>query len=190
MEQWGHGGIEHWRNGMSHYSSTPLLPGPDLACRGRDLQSQLLKYCSDINVFQENRARAGQCSRTNSGFTLLEVMIAMAIIAITLVVAFGSQSQSLSLASEAKFNTTVALLAQGKIAEIMAEQPEGLVSDSGYFGEDFPGYRWDLTVRDAAFAGVEEASEYVKQIDLSISYAEYDQYQYRLRLYRFVPKTR
>ena len=183
--------MEEWNNiKQEQYSSTPVLPGPDLACRDRDLQTQLLKYCSDINVFQASRARAGQCSRTNSGFTLLEVMIAMAIIAITLVVAFGSQSQSLSLASEAKFNTTVALLAQGKIAEIMAEQPEDLVSDSGYFGEGFPGYHWDLTVRDAAFAGAEEASDYVKQIDLSISYAEYDQYQYRLRLYRFVPKTR
>jgi general secretion pathway protein I len=143
------------------------------------------------NIKQEQYSNTPvlQCSRTNLGFTLLEVMIAMAIIATTLVVAFGSQSQSLSLASEARFNTTVALLAQGKIAELMAKQPEDLASDSGDFGEDFPGYHWDLTVRDPAFAGAEGALDYVKQIDLSVSYAEYDQYQYRLRLYRFVPKT-
>ena len=55
-----------------------------------------------------------------SGFTLLEVMVAMAIIAIALTAVLGSQSKSLSLASEAKFSTTVALLAQSKMAEIEA----------------------------------------------------------------------
>ena len=37
----------------------------------------------------------------HSGFTLLEVMVSVAIIAIALVAALGSQSQSVSLASEA-----------------------------------------------------------------------------------------
>jgi general secretion pathway protein I len=185
------GVMEKWDNTkQEQYSNTPVLPGPDLACRDRDLQTQFLKYCSDISVFQASRARAGQCSRTNSAFTLLEVMIAMAVIAIALVAVFGSQSQSLSLANEAKFNTTVALLAQSKIAEIMAGQPKDLVLDSGDFGEDFPDYHWNLTVSDASFPGAEAASEYVQQIDLSVSYGEHDEYQYRVRLYRFVPKTR
>ena len=126
----------------------------------------------------------------NSAFTLLEVMIAMAVIAIALVAVFGSQSQSLSLANEAKFNTTVALLAQSKIAEIMAGQPKDLVVDSGDFGEDFPDYHWNLTVSDAAFPGAGVALEYVQQMDLSVSYGEHDEYEYRVRLYRFVPKAR
>jgi general secretion pathway protein I len=164
----------------------PVLPGPHLACRARSLQTQLLKYCRDNNVFQASRARAGQYSKETSGFTLLEVMIAVAVIAIALVAVFGSQSQSLSLANEAKFNTTAALLAQSKIAEMAAEKPEDLTSDSGDFGEDFPDYHWNLTVSDVSF-GEEEASEYLKQIDLSLSYGEHGRYQYRLRLYRFVP---
>jgi general secretion pathway protein I len=124
------------------------------------------------------------------GFTLLEVMIALAIIAITLVTLLASQSQSLSLASEAKFNTTAALLAQSKIAEVEAENPEDLASDSGDFGEDFPNYHWDLTVSYLGFAGAEEALDYLRQIDLVVSWGEQDQYQYRLRLYRFVPMTK
>jgi len=128
--------------------------------------------------------------KSNSGFTLLEVMIAVAIIAIALVAVFGSQSQSLSLANEAKFNTMAALLAQSKIAEMTAEKPEDLVSDSGDFGEDFPDYHWGLTVSDVTFGGAEEVSDYLKKIDLSLSYGEHGQYQYRLRLYQFVPKTR
>ena len=124
-----------------------------------------------------------------SGFTLLEVMIAMAIIAIALVAVFGSQSQSLSLANEAKFNTTAALLAQSKMAEVETLDPGDLVSGSGDFGEDFPDYHWDLYVSDVEFAGAEEVSEHLKQIDLSLSYGEHGKYKYRLTLYRFVPKT-
>ena len=49
--------------------------------------------------------------RCRKGFTLLEVLVAMAILAIAMVTLFGAQSQSLSLATEAKFNTNASLLA-------------------------------------------------------------------------------
>jgi general secretion pathway protein I len=123
------------------------------------------------------------------GFTLLEVMVAMAIIAIALTAVLGLQSQSLSLASEAKFSTTAAFLAQSKMAEIETEKAEDVASDSGDFGEDFPGYRWDKTVNDVTFDEPEGVSDHLKQIDLTVSWEEHDQYQYRLRLYRFVPET-
>jgi len=128
-------------------------------------------------------------SHFRSGFTLLEVMVAIAIIAITLVALFGSQSQSLSLANEAKFSTTAALLAQSKMAEIEAVNPEDLASDSGDFGENFPNYHWNLTVSDVSFIATDEVLGYLKRIDLSLFYGEQRQYQYSLRLYRFVPKS-
>jgi len=65
-----------------------------------------------------------------------------------------------------------------------------MASDSGDFGEHFPGYHWNLTVGSPGFAGAEEALDYLRQIDLVVSWGEQDQYQYRLRLYRFVPKTK
>ena len=124
-----------------------------------------------------------------SGFTLLEVMIATAIIAIALVAALGSQSQSLSLANEAKFATTVAFLAQKKMAELEAEDPKKLRSDSGDFGEDFPGYRWESEVDDATLDGSEKISDHVQKIGLTVYWAEGGGYRYRLTLCRFVPKT-
>jgi general secretion pathway protein I len=124
-----------------------------------------------------------------AGFTLLEVMVAMAIIAIALTAVFGSQSQSLTLASEAKFSTTAAFLAQSKMAEIEAQKPEDLTSDSGDFGEDFPGYLWELSLKDATFDEPEGVSDDLKQIDLTVRWEDNDQYAYRLRLYRFVPET-
>ncbi len=121
-------------------------------------------------------------------FTLLEVMIAVAIIAIALMAALGSQSQGLSLAGESRFNRTASLLAQGKMAEIEAvEDQRDLNSDSGDFGDGFPGYTWQLSVNDVLFEGVEKLSDRLKQIDLEVSWGSDELYQYRLRLYRFFP---
>lgn len=123
------------------------------------------------------------------GFTLLEVMVAMAIIAIALTAVLGSQSQSVSLASEAKFNTTAPLLAQSKIAEVEVAEENDLTGDSGDFGEDFPGYTWELSMEDVTFEEPENVSDLLKRIDLKVSWGEEEQYQYRLRLYRFFPKS-
>ena len=75
----------------------------------------------------------------NRGFTLLEVMIAVALIAIALVTLLGSQSQSVSFANTAKFETMAALLAQSKMSEMTIQGADSLSSDSGNFGDDYPG---------------------------------------------------
>ncbi len=80
-----------------------------------------------------------------TGFTLLEVMLALAIISIVLVTLHGVQARSLALLLEARFNNTAPLLAAGKLAEL-AVAPT--LSDRGDFGEDFPGYRWQLLVSE------------------------------------------
>lgn len=129
-----------------------------------------------------------QYSKKDSGFTLLEVMIAVAIIAIVLVAVFGSQSQSLSLANDAKFSTTAALLAQRKIAEVEAESSLDLISTSGDFGEDFPEYQWELNISDIPISEL-ESLDYLKQVDVTVRWGEQQQYRYELMLYRFVPKT-
>ena len=82
------------------------------------------------------------------GFTLLEVMIAMAILAITLVTVYQSQSQSISMASSSRFLTTASLLAQGRMARIDAADPREVVSAKGDFGEEFSDYAWQVEVGD------------------------------------------
>lgn len=121
-----------------------------------------------------------------SGFTLLEVMVAMAIIAIGLTAVLGSQSQSVSLASEAKFNTTAPLLAQSKISEIEVVEPGDLADDSGDFGDDFLGYTWQYSVQQVDFERPENAADRLKRIDLTISWGEGDRYKYLLRFYQFL----
>jgi general secretion pathway protein I len=124
-----------------------------------------------------------------TGFTLLEVMVAVAIIAIALTAVLGSQSQSVSLASEAKFNTMAALLAQNKMAEIRLEKPDDLISGSGDFGEDFPGYLWEVTLSSVTLDNMEDMNDRLAQIDLEISWGEDELYKYRLREFLFIPKS-
>jgi len=124
-----------------------------------------------------------------TGFKLLEVMVAMSIIAISLVVVFDSQSLSLSMACEAKFKTTAPLLAQKKMAELEIVEAQDLTSDSGDFGDDFPDYYWECTVHEPSFDNPENVSGHLKQLDLTISWGEDEQYSYSLRLYRFSPES-
>lgn len=82
------------------------------------------------------------------GFTLLEVMIAMAILAIALVAVFQLQAQSIAMSSESRFMTTASLLAQSKLADIEAGRTLGNQSQKGDFAPDYPEYGWTLQVTD------------------------------------------
>ncbi len=118
--------------------------------------------------------------RRTAGFTLLEVMIAMAILAITLVVVFQSQSQSISMASTSRFVTTASLLAQSKMAEMEAADSGNLGSGSGDFGDDYPGYAWRVTVGDTQ-------KDAIKKIEVTVSNERMaSNNTYTLILYRFV----
>ncbi|MBW2471737.1 MAG: prepilin-type N-terminal cleavage/methylation domain-containing protein [Deltaproteobacteria bacterium] len=123
---------------------------------------------------------------TNKGFTLLEVMIAVALIAIALTTLLGSQSQSVSFANSAKFETMAALLAQSKMSEVAMQKAGALISDSGDFGEDYPGYAWAVDVSEIAIPGIDNISDYLKQIDLKVTWGVFS---YNLRLYQYVAES-
>jgi general secretion pathway protein I len=102
-------------------------------------------------LFQDNpipdRGRRSMTQNKASGFTLMEVMIAMAILAIALVAIFQSQSQSISMSSDSRFMTTASLLAQSKMVEMEATTLDNQTKD-GDFGPDYPEYAWHLEVGD------------------------------------------
>jgi general secretion pathway protein I len=127
-------------------------------------------------------------NRKVEGFTLLEVMVAMAIIAIAMTAVLSLQSQSISLASEAKFSTTAALLAQNKMAETEWGNRLDLSSDSGDFEEDFPGYTWQVKVEDVSMDLPENVSNHLKEMTVIISWGEEGVYRYQLKAYRFLPE--
>ena len=109
-------------------------------------------------------------------------MIAVAIMAIALTTLLGSQSQSVYFANSVKFETMATLLAQSKMSELVREDSFSLSSNSGDFGDDFPGYTWEATINDIVIEGI-DVSEYLKQIDLMVAWGVH---RYDLRLFHYV----
>jgi general secretion pathway protein I len=124
--------------------------------------------------------RAPRAGVDLGGFTLLEVMIAMAIMAIALVAVYQSQSQSVSMASDSRFLTTASLLAQSRMAEIDADTLKTSTAN-GDFGEAFPDYRWQVEV------GNVEEIPLLKRITLTVTNSRMTKRNtYRLTLYKVV----
>lgn len=123
----------------------------------------------------------------SKGFSLLEVMFALALIGISLATLLAAQSQGLGLANEAKFNTTAGFLAQRKMAELETVEIDNLMSDSGDFDELYPEYYWEVDINETELPGLEKYADHFKQIDLHIYFGEKHIFQYDLRLYKFVP---
>lgn len=132
---------------------------------------------------QYRKARPGS-QRISFGFTLLEVMIALAVMAIVLVSVYRMHSQSLTMNTAARFYTQAPILAQGKIAELEALSSGAFPENSGDFGEQFPGYSWKTSVADITSEILGEVAEDLKRVDITVSLNE-NQFVYSLRTYRF-----
>lgn len=98
-------------------------------------------------------------SQTNDGFTLLEVVIAMAI----MFVAFGSilsvESSSILTSSRAKQMTVVAMLARSTLTDVELKLlgktfDETKKTDGGVFNAPFSDYRWTSEIKELKFPPV------------------------------------
>jgi len=110
-------------------------------------------------------------SLSSAGFTLLEVMVSVTIIAIALVTLIGAQSQSVSIATDSRFATIASLLARQKMAEIVLTSVDDLHTDEGDFGDDFPDYHWQVEVQDLSEddTGITNVDDLLKAVDLTIT---------------------
>lgn len=128
---------------------------------------------------------AAQSLQPQRGFTLLEVMVALSIIAIVLVSVYRLHAQTVSMNNEVRFYATAPMLAQLKMAEIESESLKDLGDDSGDFGDEFPDYRWNIVIDDVESTALENIAKDLKKIDLHIS-SNNDEFIYNLRAYKFL----
>ena len=122
---------------------------------------------------------------TASGFTLLEVMVAMAIMAIVLVSVYRMHSQTLTMNTAARFYTQAPMLAQSKLAQLEVDSSGIITGDSGDFGDKFPGYTWRISTEEVASEALGEIAADLKRIDMTVVFNS-DEYIYNVRTYRFV----
>ena len=121
----------------------------------------------------------------NSGFTLLEVLIALAVMAVVLVSVYRLHSQTLSMTTANRFYTQAPMLAQSKMALLEASNSEIISGDSGDFGDKFPGYSWEVATEEVSSEALGEVAEDLKRIDVTVTLNE-NEYVYSIRSYRLI----
>ena len=99
------------------------------------------------------------------GYILLETLIGVGILSIVIVSVLGAVSQNILSVEEIKKQSIAVTLAQKKMEEIGAMDALKL-TDSGDFGESFPGYKWE-----AVGKSVQNSSLYsLANIKLTVTY--------------------
>lgn len=107
--------------------------------------------------------------RAEHGFTLMEVMVALSVVAIALMAIYRMHSQTLFMDARGRFDTVAAMLARQKLADIETVDLSDLTSDSGDFGDDHPGYAWQIQSENVSSDLIREDGPTLKQIRLTIS---------------------
>lgn len=112
---------------------------------------------------------------TVEGFTLLEIMVSLSIVAIVFVSLFKMQSSSILLAGYGKFHSTAPFLARQALTQIEGELDDD-DAPSGDFGDSFPGYQWqaritDYQTYDSAIIP-ESAAKRLKRVEIEILQGE------------------
>ncbi|HEY5594228.1 MAG TPA: prepilin-type N-terminal cleavage/methylation domain-containing protein [Nitrospiria bacterium] len=109
--------------------------------------------------------RSGKRVESQRGFTLLEVMIALSILAVTFVVLLGLRNRDILQHQEARYLTRATLLAQQKISEVeMADFP-ALGVLGGTFPEPDEIFDWTQTVLSTPF-------DYAREVRMDVGWKE------------------
>jgi general secretion pathway protein I len=115
--------------------------------------------------------------RAEAGFTLLEVMIAVAILSITLVTLLSVVTSNVRATRHARLTTAATFLARGKMVELEDQVLENGFStddesaDGTFKEQDHPEFRWDSIIErvelpaDAALKQRDEATDKMNNSD-------------------------
>ena len=109
-------------------------------------------------------------NRFSRGFTLLEVMVSLSIIAIALLAIYGNYSQTIAMSADQQFNTTAPLLAARVVADFENRSLTDLTDDSGNFGEEFDGYQWTAAVEPIISETLGNIAEDLHSINITVSF--------------------
>jgi len=129
-----------------------------------------------------------QRCRCRRGFTLLEVMVALAILAIAMPILLRSAAQSLSLAAQARFLAVAAQLAQEKMTERLLDGEAAPVDDGGDFEAPFADYAWRVET-DRQEAGPPLPAGVGLRVE-TVEITDRRQPDLRYRLVRYRPEVR
>ncbi|MFC1867802.1 prepilin-type N-terminal cleavage/methylation domain-containing protein [Thermodesulfobacteriota bacterium] len=94
----------------------------------------------------------------SNGFTLLEVVISLGLIAIALLSVFHLQASNLELQSEAKFITVASQLIRDRVSQIRSSPTAFEGPFSGDFGDRFPEFQYSGEITSVPEKGLYKVS--------------------------------
>ncbi len=95
-------------------------------------------------------------STDNSGFTLIEVLVAITVLALVMTAVLQLQTQSIEIGAVQQELVMASLLVQNLMSEIELDEYPEVGEVAGDFGEDHPQYAWERIVSETIFDGVNE----------------------------------
>ena len=121
---------------------------------------------------------------SQDGFTLFEVLIAVAVLAIALTAIYRLHNQSILLSEVSRFYTQAPLLAKERLAELESRPAKDWSDDSGDFEDQFEGYHWQIRVEPMPLDLF--GSKDYNLFHITVTINDSDQQKYSLDTYRFV----
>jgi general secretion pathway protein I len=137
----------------------------------------------DIKTSAVAEQALDRITTSQHGFTLIEIMAAISIIAIVLVSVYKLHAQSVAMTSEVRFYATAPMLAQKKMAELESKSRKDISDESGDFGDQFPNYSFNIVINDVESKELGNGADNLKRIDITVSFNK-DEYTYDLRDYK------
>jgi general secretion pathway protein I len=96
------------------------------------------------------------------GFTLLEVMVALAVLSVVLVVVFSQQAASIAQGNEARIITKATLLAQERMANLLTEGRLRTGEEEGEEKDSIPPFTWKQQVEESTVEGMKKLTVIVQ----------------------------
>ena len=131
-------------------------------------------------------SEGGRCPLSkDSGFTLLEVLVAVSIVGIALVILLRLHILSLDATLAAQDLSTAVLLAQGKMATFLAQRPQAGEDEGQFDGPDLERFTWTTSVTRYDLGPEDrDGSVGVRRVTVSVHWREGNRNRsYRLETY-------
>jgi general secretion pathway protein I len=107
--------------------------------------------------------------KRDDGFTLLEIMIALAIIGGLLITLLYTLNYNLGIAERHEFTTVAILLARDKIEEVEANP----AASTGNFPKPYSDYSFAAVIKGSPFPGISEVAVTVSRGDEHLELADF-----------------
>jgi general secretion pathway protein I len=90
------------------------------------------------------------------GFTLLEVMVALAVLSLALVVVFSQQARGIAQGNEARIIAKATLLAQERMAGLISDEDLMEGDEEGEVEDSIPPFTWKQLVEESNIEGIKK----------------------------------